>query len=56
MHAVVVDTEETAAQCITILHEKRATRETFLPMNTLDVKTVKAELRNIAPNVHVSLG
>lgn len=47
MEAIVVDTEQTARQCIKYLKEQMLEPETFLPVNYLQAKPVKERLRNI---------
>ncbi|KAI4471080.1 structural maintenance of chromosomes smc family member [Holotrichia oblita] len=47
MEAIVVDTEQTARQCIKYLKEQMLEPETFLPVDYLQIKPVKERLRNI---------
>lgn len=47
MNAIVVDTEKTGRSCIQYLKEQMLEPETFLPIDYIEVKTVKERLRNI---------
>ncbi|XP_057376078.1 structural maintenance of chromosomes protein 1A-like [Daphnia carinata] len=55
MEAIVVDTEETARNCIQYLKEQMLEPETFLPLNYLKAKPLKERLRVIRdpPNVRL---
>ena len=47
MNAIVVDTEKTGRLCIQYLKEQMLEPETFLPLDYIEVKSVKERLRNI---------
>lgn len=47
MEAIVVDTEQTARQCIQYLKEQMLEPETFLPLDYIQAKQLKERLRNI---------
>lgn len=47
MNAIVVDTEKTGRSCIQYLKEQMLEPETFLPLDYIEVKSVKERLRNI---------
>ena len=53
MHSIVVDTEQTAQECILYLRNHMLDRETFLPLNYIKYIPLKERLRNIQdpPNV-----
>ncbi|XP_017771706.1 PREDICTED: structural maintenance of chromosomes protein 1A [Nicrophorus vespilloides] len=55
MEAIVVDTEQTARNCIKYLKEQMLESETFLPINYLLMKPVKERLRNITDPKGVKL-
>lgn len=48
MDAIVVDTEKTGRDCIQYLKEQRADPETFLPLDSLQVKPVQEKYRQSA--------
>ncbi|XP_065161475.1 structural maintenance of chromosomes protein 1A [Atheta coriaria] len=48
MEAIVVDTEQTARNCIKYLKEQMLDPETFLPISYLQLKPLKERLRNIS--------
>merc|ERR1719242_2846151 len=48
MEAIVVDTEQTARQCIQYLKDQMLEPETFLPLDYIQAKPLKERLRNIA--------
>ena len=51
MEAIVVDTEQTARQCIQYLKDQMLEPETFLPLDYIQAKPLKERLRNISnPN------
>lgn len=52
MNAIVVATEKSARECISFVKEERAERETFLPIDYLDVSDTLAGLQGVlmAPN------
>lgn len=45
MNAIVVATEKVARDCISFVKEERAERETFLPIDYLDVSVTSAGLQ-----------
>lgn len=45
MNAIVVATEKVARDCIAFVKEERAERETFLPIDYLDVSVTLADLQ-----------
>merc|ERR1719419_940130 len=47
MEAIVVDTEQTARQCIQYLKDQMLEPETFLPLDYIQAKPLKERLRNI---------
>lgn len=47
MMAVVVDTDDTAEECIGYLKEQRYPAEKFLPLNSLDVAPINEKLREL---------
>ena len=47
MEAIVVDTEETARQCIQYLKDQMLEPETFLPLDYIQAKPLKERLRDI---------
>ncbi|TSS60401.1 Structural maintenance of chromosomes protein 1B [Bagarius yarrelli] len=47
MNAIVVSSTKVARDCIQIIKEERAERETFLPIDNLDVKPLNERLREI---------
>ena len=47
MEAIVVDTEQTARQCIQYLKEQMLESETFLPLDYIQANPLKERLRNI---------
>ncbi|XP_060741245.1 structural maintenance of chromosomes protein 1B [Tachysurus vachellii] len=47
MNAIVVSTAKVARDCIQIIKEERAERETFLPIDNLDVKPLNERLREV---------
>ncbi|XP_051238323.1 structural maintenance of chromosomes protein 1B [Dicentrarchus labrax] len=47
MNAIVVATEKVARDCICFIKEERADRETFLPINYLDVSPLNERLREL---------
>merc|ERR1719438_781133 len=47
MEAIVVDTEQTARQCIQYLKDQMLEPETFLPLDYIQTKPLKERLRNI---------
>ncbi|KAK5927533.1 hypothetical protein CgunFtcFv8_012680 [Champsocephalus gunnari] len=47
MNAIVVTSEKVARDCITFIKEERAERETFLPMDYLNVSPLNNRLREI---------
>merc|ERR1719443_1850006 len=47
MEAIVVDTEQTARQCIRYLKDQMLEPETFLPLDYIQAKPLKERLRNI---------
>ena len=55
MEAIVVDSEDTARQCIKYLKEQMLEPETFLPVSYLQLKQVKERLRNITEPKGVKL-
>lgn len=55
MEAIVVDTEQTAHQCIKYLKEQMLEPETFLPITYIQLKQVKERLRNITDPKGVKL-
>jgi len=48
MEAIVVDTEQTARQCIQYLKDQMLEPETFLPLDYIQAKPLKERLRNIS--------
>ena len=48
MEAIVVDTEQTAKECIRYLKDQMLEPETFLPLDYIQAKPLKERLRNIA--------
>ncbi|XP_065335531.1 structural maintenance of chromosomes protein 1A-like isoform X2 [Cloeon dipterum] len=55
MEAIVVDTENTARQCIQYLKEQMLEPETFLPLDYIQAKNLKERLRNIQEPKNVKL-
>ena len=55
MEAIVVDTENTARQCIQYLKEQMLEPETFLPLDYIQAKSLKERLRNIKEPKNVKL-
>ncbi|XP_065337981.1 structural maintenance of chromosomes protein 1A-like [Cloeon dipterum] len=55
MEAIVVDTENTARQCIQYLKEQMLEPETFLPLDYIQAKSLKERLRNIREPKNVKL-
>ncbi|MCI4380324.1 hypothetical protein PGIGA_G00238670 [Pangasianodon gigas] len=47
MNAIVVSSAKVARDCIQIIKEERAERETFLPIDNLDVKPLNERLREV---------
>ncbi|XP_037624678.1 structural maintenance of chromosomes protein 1B [Sebastes umbrosus] len=47
MNAIVVSTEKVARDCISFIKEERAERETFLPIDYLDVSPLSERLREV---------
>ncbi|KAL3061024.1 hypothetical protein OYC64_009272 [Pagothenia borchgrevinki] len=47
MNAIVVASEKVARDCITFIKEERAERETFLPIDYLDVSPLSERLRDV---------
>ncbi|KAI9547557.1 hypothetical protein NQZ68_017110 [Dissostichus eleginoides] len=47
MNAIVVASEKVARECITFIKEERAERETFLPIDYLDVSPLSERLRDV---------
>ena len=47
MHAIIVDSEKTARDCIQYMKEQCAEPETFLPLDYIDAKPVNEQLREI---------
>ncbi|KAK3564796.1 hypothetical protein QTP86_027827, partial [Hemibagrus guttatus] len=47
MNAIVVSTAKVARDCIQIVKEERAERETFLPIDNMDVKPLNERLREV---------
>ncbi|XP_036962606.1 structural maintenance of chromosomes protein 1B isoform X2 [Acanthopagrus latus] len=47
MNAIVVASEKVARDCITFIKEERAERETFLPIDYLDVRPLSERLREV---------
>lgn len=47
MNAIVVATEKVARDCISFVKEERAERETFLPIDYLDVSVTPAGLQGV---------
>lgn len=45
--AVVVDTEATAKQCIEYLRDHRSSQATFIPLDTIQVKTLSSNLKSM---------
>merc|ERR1712073_107189 len=48
MEAIVVDTEQTARQCIQYLKDQMLEPDTFLPLDYIQAKPLKERLRNIS--------
>merc|ERR1719346_658429 len=55
MEAIVVDTEQTARQCIRYLKDQMLEPETFLPLDYIQAKPLKERLRNITTPKGVKL-
>ncbi|KAE9545845.1 hypothetical protein FO519_010943, partial [Halicephalobus sp. NKZ332] len=55
MAAIVVDTDDTAEECIGYLKEQRYLSEKFLPLNCLDVAPVNEKLRELSEPKGVKL-
>ena len=55
MEAIVVDTEETARQCIQYLKDQMLEPETFLPLDYIQAKPLKERLRSISNPKNVKL-
>ncbi|BFZ60721.1 Structural maintenance of chromosomes protein 1 [Saitoella coloradoensis] len=53
--AVVVDTEKVAKDCIEYLRDQRAGQATFLPLDTIQVKPVDANLRGIHKGARMAI-
>ena len=47
MMAIIVDTQQTAQDCIRYMKEQRSEPETFLPVTYIDVKPVNEQLREL---------
>uniref|UniRef100_A0AC35FVK5 Structural maintenance of chromosomes protein n=1 Tax=Panagrolaimus sp. PS1159 TaxID=55785 RepID=A0AC35FVK5_9BILA len=47
MNAIVVDTDDTAEECIAYLKEQRYFSEKFLPLNSLEVSPINETLREV---------
>ena len=45
MNSIIVDTEKTAMDCIQYIKEKMWEPETFLPLDSIQVKPLKERLR-----------
>ncbi|KAI9343871.1 hypothetical protein DFJ73DRAFT_503657 [Zopfochytrium polystomum] len=55
MDAIVVDTERTGIDCIQYLRDQRAGTATFLPLETLTVKSIDAKYRNFARGARLAV-
>ncbi|XP_063240051.1 structural maintenance of chromosomes protein 1A-like isoform X2 [Bacillus rossius redtenbacheri] len=55
MDAIVVDSDVTARECVMFLKRHMSERETFLPLNSLQLKPLKSHLRNITEPGNVKL-
>ena len=53
--SVIVDTPETAMQCIQVVKERRMPPMTFLPAETIKVKEIDPGLRSMGGNVKVAI-
>ncbi|ORY79404.1 putative cohesin complex subunit [Protomyces lactucae-debilis] len=53
--AIVVDTERTGKECIEYMREQRAGVATFLPLDTLTVRAINAELRSVSPQAKLAM-
>lgn len=53
--AVVVDTESTARECIAYLKEQRSGVATFIPLDTIQVKQIDANLKGIHKNARLAI-
>lgn len=53
--AVVVDTEQTAKQCIEYLRDQRSGQATFIPLDTIQVKAVNTNLKGMDPGVRLAI-
>lgn len=55
MDAVVVDTEKTAKDCIQYLRDQRAGQATFIPLDTIQVKSVNSNLKGMHRNMRLAI-
>jgi structural maintenance of chromosome 1 len=53
--AVVVDSEKTAKECIQYLRDQRAGQATFIPLDTIQVKTVNSNLKGLHRGVRLAI-
>lgn len=53
--AVVVDTEKTAKDCIQFLRDQRLGQATFLPLETIQIKAVQANLKGLHRGVRPAI-
>lgn len=53
--AIVVDTEKTAKECITYLRENRLGQSTFVPLDTIQVKSVNSNLKGMHKNMRLAI-
>ncbi|KAG0142069.1 hypothetical protein CROQUDRAFT_673752 [Cronartium quercuum f. sp. fusiforme G11] len=55
LEAVVVDTEQTAIDCVEYLKNQRIGRATFIPLDTISVQAVNERFRNLAKGARLAI-
>ncbi|KAI9842394.1 MAG: Structural maintenance of chromosomes protein 1 [Thelocarpon superellum] len=53
--AIVVDNEKTAKDCIQYLRDQRTGQATFIPLDTIQVKAVNANLKGMHPKMRMAI-